>query len=94
MGRKCGMIGTSGLSFSDQAFSGCLIVLFMLLICCISVVVITAAPVLGISLLIGGPAIAFRHQIGRNAAGVILILLGTVQLAVLAATHELYESTD
>ncbi len=94
MGRKCGMIGTSGRSLGDQAFSGCLIVLFMLLICCISVVVITAAPVLGISLLIGGPAIAFRHQIGRNAAGVILILLGTVQLAVLAATHERYESTD
>ena len=80
-------------SMGDRAVSGCLTAVLVLLVCGIALAVMCAAPALGIALAIGGPAIAFRHQIGRNVAGVILILLGIVQLTVLAFTYERYEST-
>ncbi|MBR1589405.1 MAG: hypothetical protein IJ658_13915 [Kiritimatiellae bacterium] len=78
----------------DHAVSGCLIAALLVLICGMSVVVMWATPGLWLALLVGGPAVAFRHQIGRNVAGVILLVLGIVQLTVLAATYEQYESTD
>ena len=86
---KAGSLRSAG----DRAVSGCLTAVLVLLVCGIALVVMWAMPALGIALAIGGPAIAFRHQIGRNVAGVILILLGTVQLTVLAFTYERYEST-
>lgn len=86
---KAGSLRSAG----DRAVSGCLTAVLVLLVCGIALAVMCAAPALGIALAIGGPAIAFRHQIGRNVAGVILILLGIVQLTVLAFTYERYEST-
>ena len=86
---KAGALRSAG----DRAVSGCLTAVLVLLVCGIALAVMCAAPALGIALAIGGPAIAFRHQIGRNVAGVILLLLGTVQLTVLAFTYERYEST-
>ena len=87
---KAGSLRSAG----DRAVSGCLTAVLALLVCGIALAVMCAAPALGIALAIGGPAIAFRHQIGRNVAGVILLLLGIVQLTVLAFTYERYESTD
>ena len=87
---KVGMVRSVG----DRAVSGCLTAVLVLLVCGIALAVMCAAPVLGIALAIGGPAIALRHQIGRNVAGVILLLLGIVQLTVLSATYERYESTS
>ena len=86
---KAGALRSAG----DRAVSGCLTAVLVMLVCGIALAVMCAAPALGIALAIGGPAIAFRHQIGRNVAGVILILLGIVQLTVLAFTYERYEST-
>ena len=86
---KAGALRSAG----DRAVSGCLTAVLVMLVCGIALAVMCAAPALGIALAIGGPAIAFRHQIGRNVAGVILILLGTVQLTVLAFTYERYAST-
>ena len=91
--RDTGKVGTVR-SVGDRAVSGCLTAVLVLLVCGIVLAVTCAVPVLGIALAIGGPAIAFRHQIGRNVAGVILLLLGIVQLTVLGATYERYESTD
>ena len=54
--------------------------------------VIIAWPPLGLSLLIGGIALALRQRIGRIAVGVLLILLGTAQMAFvigLPKDHEL-----
>ena len=87
---KSGSLRSAG----DRAVSGCLTAVLVMLVCGIALVVMWAMPVLGIALSIGGPAIAFRHQIGRNVAGVILLLLGIVQLTVLSATYERYESTS
>lgn len=58
----------------------------------LAVGVIMAWPPLGLSLLIGGTAIFLRRRIGRIAVGVILILLGSAQMAFvvnLPKDHEL-----
>jgi len=58
----------------------------------LAVGVIVAWPPLGLSLLIGGIAIVLRRRIGRIVVGVILILLGSAQMAVvvnLPKDHEL-----
>ena len=65
-----------------SAFDNFLLMLFVLLATGVSLVVVIAWPPLGLSLLIGGAAIVFRRRFGRIAVGVILLLLGIGQTAV------------
>jgi len=75
-----------------STMDGLLLVPVAVLSAGLAVGVIVAWPPLGLSLLIGGIAIVLRRRIGRIAVGVILILLGSAQMAFvvnLPKDHEL-----
>lgn len=78
-------------SCADRIFTGFLNVMLGVLVVPVLAVVTIASPVLGISIPIGGLALAFRRRIGQLTAGVILLALGIALLIAALASSEPWE---